>query len=44
MKEWAGKIKKSKAKSVWAYFNNDANAYAPKNALTLKKLLKLKAT
>ncbi len=40
IKDWADKIKKSKAESVWAYFNNDANAYAPKNALTLKKLLK----
>jgi len=39
LKDWARKIKKSKAKNVWTYFNNDANAYAPKNALTLKSYL-----
>jgi len=36
---WAKKIRKSKAKEVWAYFNNDANAYAVKNCLYLKKIL-----
>ena len=40
LKEWARKIKKSKAKNVWAYFNNDFNAFAPQNALTLLKFLK----
>lgn len=40
LERWAKKIKKSKAKNVWAYFNNDANAYAVKNCLTLKTLLK----
>jgi len=39
LKEWAKKIKKSKAEQVWAYFNNDFNANATRNALTLKKLL-----
>ncbi len=28
-----------KKKNVWVYFNNDYNAYAPKNALYLKKKL-----
>jgi len=41
LKEWAAKIKKSKAKNVWVYFNNDANAYAVKNCIYLKKLLKI---
>jgi len=39
LKEWAKKIKKSKAEQVWAYFNNDFNANATRNALTLKKML-----
>src|SRR3989344_4599574 len=28
-----------KPKNIWAYFNNDANAYAVKNALVLKKMV-----
>jgi len=36
---WAEKIKRSKAKTAWIYFNNDYNAYAPKNAQVLRKLL-----
>lgn len=39
LREWAKKIKKSKAKRIWVYFNNDANAYAPWNALKLRKIL-----
>lgn len=39
LKKWVEKIKKSRAKQIWAYFNNDFNANAPKNALTLRKLL-----
>jgi uncharacterized protein YecE (DUF72 family) len=39
LKEWAEKIKKSKAENVWAYFNNDTNAYAVNNCLYLKKIL-----
>jgi len=39
LKQWADKIRKSNAKNVWSYFNNDANAYAVKNCLTLMKLL-----
>lgn len=37
--QWFQKIKKSKAKNVWAYFNNDFNAHAVNNSLYLKKLL-----
>lgn len=36
---WAGKISNSGAKKVFAYFNNDVGAFAPKNALELLKLL-----
>ncbi|HYE54040.1 MAG TPA: DUF72 domain-containing protein [Chitinophagaceae bacterium] len=37
---WADRIKQSKAKRVWAYFNNDREGYAIKNAKQLLKLLK----
>ena len=30
-----------KGKYVYIYFNNDAHGYAPKNAMTLKKMLGL---
>jgi len=40
LQTWTRKIKKSKAKNVWAYFNNDFGGYAPKNALELRKILK----
>lgn len=39
LKEWVNKIKSSNAKGVYAYFNNDANAYAVKNCLSLKRML-----
>lgn len=39
LREYAQKIKKAKAKTAWAYFNNDYYAYAPKNCLELMKLL-----
>jgi uncharacterized protein YecE (DUF72 family) len=39
LEEWAEKIKKSNAKRVLAYFNNDVNANAVKNCETLKRLL-----
>ena len=39
LKEWADKIRNSKAKECFVYFNNDFYAYAPNNALYLKKLL-----
>jgi uncharacterized protein YecE (DUF72 family) len=38
--EWAGKIKNSRARRVWAYFNNDRDGYAIKNAEQLLRLLK----
>ncbi len=37
--DWARKIKASKAQSVFCYFNNDFNANAPRNCLTLRELL-----
>lgn len=40
MEKWARWIKKSKAKRVWVYFNNDMNAYAIKNAKELMRQLK----
>lgn len=36
---WANRILDSGAKSVWAYFNNDRDMYAIKNARQLRKLL-----
>ena len=37
--EWAAKIRSSGASRVWAYFNNDRNGFAIKNAGTLLRLL-----
>ncbi|MCW3995782.1 MAG: DUF72 domain-containing protein [Candidatus Bathyarchaeota archaeon] len=42
--DWAQKIKQQNAKQVLCYFNNDFNANATKNCLTLKKLLVPQAT
>jgi uncharacterized protein YecE (DUF72 family) len=39
LKKFAEKIKKSGAKNVWAYFNNDYNAHAPNNCLRLRGML-----
>jgi uncharacterized protein YecE (DUF72 family) len=36
---WARRIQKAKAKRVWAYFNNDFNGYAIKNARMLSEIL-----
>lgn len=36
---WASRIKASGAKRVWIYFNNDDNAYAPKNAASFRRIL-----
>ncbi len=36
---WAEKIRASGARRVWAYFNNDRDGYAIKNARKLRKLL-----
>ncbi|HEY0961462.1 MAG TPA: DUF72 domain-containing protein [Pseudomonadales bacterium] len=37
---WVDRIRESGAKRVWIYFNNDNDAYAMKNARTMKRLLK----
>ncbi len=36
---WAQRITEAKAKRVWAYFNNDFDGYAIKNARTLANIL-----
>jgi len=41
LKEWSEKIKNSKAKIAFCYFNNDFNAYAVYNALKLKEFLEV---
>ena len=38
---WATRIEKSGARTVWAYFNNDGNGYAIKNARLLSRLVGL---
>lgn len=42
LEEWAGKMRKwsKDGLSIFAYFNNDALGYAPKNASILKDMLK----
>jgi uncharacterized protein YecE (DUF72 family) len=42
LKEWAQKIRKSRPKKVWAYFNNDREGYAIKNARALSKFLMIR--
>ena len=37
--DWATKIKDSGAKRAWVYFNNDFDAYAPKNAAVIRRTL-----
>ena len=39
LSKWADRIKGSGAKRVWIYFNNDYEAYAPRNAATMRRLL-----
>lgn len=39
LEEWADKIKETKCKEIYCYFNNDFEAYAPKNALQLMEVL-----
>ena len=36
---WARKLQASRAKEVWAYFNNDFGGCAVRNAQTLKRLV-----
>jgi uncharacterized protein YecE (DUF72 family) len=37
--EWAEKIRRSRAREVWIYFDNDRDANAIKNAKTLRRML-----
>jgi uncharacterized protein YecE (DUF72 family) len=37
--KWVGRIKASGATRAWIYFNNDYEAYAPRNAATMRRLL-----
>jgi uncharacterized protein YecE (DUF72 family) len=37
---WAETIRASGAKRAWIYFNNDYEAFAPRNALAMRRLLK----
>ena len=37
---WAERIRRSKARHAWIYFNNDFQAYAIKNARQLQRILK----
>jgi uncharacterized protein YecE (DUF72 family) len=40
LEEWAGRVREWRERvEVYAYFNNDWNEYAVKNALELKRLL-----
>jgi uncharacterized protein YecE (DUF72 family) len=40
LSEWVERIRKSKAKRVWIYFNNDNDGYAVKNAKAMRRLVK----
>jgi len=40
LKVWVKKIHASRAKEIWAYFNNDFQGYAFRNAQTLRRLLR----
>ena len=40
LETWAARIRASGARRVWAYFNNDRDAFAIKNARTLRRLLR----
>ena len=39
LSKWADRIKVSSAKRAWIYFNNDYEARAPRNAVTMRRLL-----
>jgi uncharacterized protein YecE (DUF72 family) len=39
LRMWADRIKASGAARAWIYFNNDYEAYAPKNALVMRRLI-----
>lgn len=38
LENWSKKIRKARPKTIWAYFNNDAFANAPKNCIELSKI------
>jgi uncharacterized protein YecE (DUF72 family) len=40
LEAWANRIRACGAKRVWAYFNNDREGFALKNARQLSRLLK----
>jgi len=40
LKAWAAKIRASRAREIWVYFNNDRDGCAFRNACTLKRLLR----
>jgi uncharacterized protein YecE (DUF72 family) len=44
LRVWANRIDDCGAKTVWAYFNNDRNGYAIKNARALSRLLQKPAS
>ena len=39
--DWAARIEASGAKRAWIYFNNDFEAYAPRNARSMNRLLRM---
>jgi uncharacterized protein YecE (DUF72 family) len=42
LRMWADRIKGSGASRAWIYFNNDYEAYAPKNAVAMRRLISSK--
>jgi uncharacterized protein YecE (DUF72 family) len=40
LSKWADRITASGAKRAWVYFNNDYDAHAPRNAATMRRLLR----
>ncbi|WP_349645112.1 DUF72 domain-containing protein [Bradyrhizobium sp. Leo121] len=44
LESWANRIRASGTKRAWVYFNNDNDAYAPKNAAVLRRMLELSLT
>lgn len=39
LRDWLSAIEQKKFQQIWIYFNNDIGGYAPKNALSLNRLL-----
>jgi uncharacterized protein YecE (DUF72 family) len=39
LRQWAQKARATKSKRIWAYFNNDRDGFAIKNAIAFRKLL-----